>query len=312
MVASYHKNPWLFGLRVLAIGVVAWLFVTKRSFWTPDTLFVILLAMFVVLGQAREFIIRFVPFLGLLLVYDMFRGIADDLNKHVHFTEMINFDVSVFGTLPTAALQNWLWHGSVQWYDFYFYGLYILHFLVPVLLAITIWRLRDSLYWKYVTSLVILSFAGFLTYVIFPAAPPWMASDLHYIQHIQHISGSVWEAMGVTGFPQIYAQFSPNLVAAVPSLHAAYPVLTVLFLGKLFGWRRVWWAWLYPLSMWVGVVYLGEHYVIDALLGGLYAVGAYFATMKLFAWAARKQPAYRAQYAYGYAWGYRVSRQRRQ
>lgn len=32
----------------------------------------------------------------------------------------------------------------------------------------------------------------------------------------------------------------------------------------------------YPVSVWIGVVYLGEHYVVDALLGALYTVGAYY------------------------------------
>ncbi len=301
--ALLSNNPRLFWLRAATITAVIWLFTTKRSFWTPDTLFIIFLGLFVVMGQARAFIVRFAPLLGLLLAYDAFRGIADDLNKYVHFTEMIQADKALFGVLPTQTLQQWLWHGSVQWYDFYFYFLYIIHFLVPVILALTIWKLKDSLYWKYVCALVGLSFAGFITYIAFPAAPPWMASDLHYIPTIQHISGNIWQAMGITGFPQIYAQFSPNLVAAVPSLHSAYPVLTVLFLGKLFGWRRVWWAWLYPLSMWVGVVYLGEHYVVDALLGGLYAVVAYAITMRIFAWRAARPSQFKQHWARGYQWG---------
>src|SRR4051812_27054933 len=84
-----RTHPVLFWIRAAAIVGVIWLFVNKRSFWTPDTLFFILLIVFLTLGQARQFIIRFAPFLGLLVVYDAFRGIADDLNKHVHFTEMI-------------------------------------------------------------------------------------------------------------------------------------------------------------------------------------------------------------------------------
>jgi membrane-associated phospholipid phosphatase len=40
-------------------------------------------------------------------------------------------------------------------------------------------------------------------------------------------------------------------------------------------------AW-YPLSMWIGVVYLGEHYALDVFIGAIYALAAYGATNWLF------------------------------
>lgn len=280
-----RKNPAQFWLRTIAVIAVVAFFVFKRSFWTPDTLFIVLLALAVVFGKARPFLVRFVPFIGLLLVYDSFRGIADDLNHSVHYTEMINFDLFMFGgTLPNNWLQDHMWFGRVSWYDFYFYFLYIIHFLMPVLIALLFWWKRDKLYWPFVWGLVILSFAGFITFVLFPAAPPWLASDGGYIQPIHRISSDIWAAMGVTNFSEIYSQISPNPVAAVPSLHAAYPTFMFLYVAHAFGWRRTWWFALYPISMWLGIVYMGEHYVIDAILGAAYATGAYFASLQLFKW----------------------------
>ncbi|MGH7196356.1 MAG: phosphatase PAP2 family protein [Candidatus Saccharimonadales bacterium] len=299
-----QARPVLFWLRFITVATVVIFFAINRNFWTPDTLFVVLLALFVVLGQARAFLWRFLPFAALLLVYDSFRGIADDLNSYVHFTEMIDADRLMFGgLLPTDVLQQWWWHGRVQWYDFYFYFLYTIHFLAPVLLAVLIWKLRDNLYWPYVGALVGLSFAAFVTYVVFPAAPPWMASDLGYIDPIHRISSDIWHAMGVTNFSEAYANISPNPVAAVPSLHSAYPLLFVLFLVKMFTLRRMWWAYVYPVSMWIGVVYLGEHYVIDAILGALYALGAYYAAHAYFNWLVKQPPHFKKGLKHGYAWG---------
>jgi membrane-associated phospholipid phosphatase len=116
-----------------------------------------------------------------------------------------------------------------------------------------------------------------------------MASDLGMISPIHRISSDIWGAMGVTNFSEVYANLSPNAVAAVPSLHSAYPMLFFMFFVKLFGWRKVWWAAIYPISMWIGVTYLGEHYVIDAILGAAYAVVAYVLTMGFFAWKAKRQ-----------------------
>lgn len=280
-----RHHPVAFWLRTLVLVALGWLFAVERSIWTPDTLFVILLLFAIVFGKARAFLVRFVPFFGLLLVYDSFRSIADDLNKVVHFWPMIRFDEFLFGgVLPTAWLQSIWWHGHVSWYDFYFYFFYTMHFLAPVIVALVIWWKRDSLYWSYMWGFIFLSFAGFVTYIIFPAAPPWMAGELGLIHGVHRISSDIWYAMGVTNFSEIYSKLSPNEVAAVPSLHAAYPLLMVLFVARAFTWRKVWWLMLYPLSMWLGIVYLGEHYVFDALLGILYALGAYYLSIRLFAW----------------------------
>jgi hypothetical protein len=58
----------------------------------------------------------------------------------------------------------------------------------------------------------------------------------------------------------------------------------VLFVARAFGWRRTWWLWFYPVSLWVGIVYLGEHYVFDALLGIGYAFAAYGVSLRIFGW----------------------------
>jgi membrane-associated phospholipid phosphatase len=63
-------------------------------------------------------------------------------------------------------------------------------------------------------------------------------------------------------------------VAAVPSLHAGATLLITLFL-----WRRVRPRWrhllaLYPLFMGFTLVYTAEHYVIDVLVGFVFALGA--------------------------------------
>ncbi len=105
-----------------------------------------------------------------------------------------------------------------------------------------------------------------------------MASEMGMIPHIAKISSEVWWAWGVHSVPNIYNQFNPNPVAAVPSLHCAYPTLEVLFVNKFFG-RKIAAAYMiYPLSVWFGTMYLGEHYLFDVILGIMYGAGAFFAS----------------------------------
>lgn len=233
-------------------------------------------------SQAKEALKRLVPFVGILLVYESFRGLVPSLNKHVHYTEMIRFDRWLFGgTLPTTTLQHWLWHGHVQWYDFAFYLAYMLHFILPIGLAVLVWKRREKHYWRYITTYLAVSFAGFLTFLLFPAAPPWLAAQNGFIEPITRVSTNVFFALGVHDFPSVYNKISPNPVAAVPSLHAAYAMLLVLFVYKLFGKKWALLAVMYPLLIFFGTVYMGEHYAVDEILGIIYACAGYAAV----AWA---------------------------
>ncbi len=289
---EYKKDRSRFALRVTVVLLAIALLFLKRSIWTPDTLLIIVLIIGVVFGQTREFIVRFVPFLGLLVVYDAMRGIADDLNKNVHYTEMIDFDRWLaFGHIPTIWLQGVWWHGAVSWYDFYFYFLYTLHFLMPVIVGLVLWKYQPRLYWPFVWTIVGVSFAAFITYILFPASPPWLASELGYITEPLHrVSSDVWWAMGVENFSEVYKNISPNAVAAVPSLHSAYPLIAALFTIKAFGFRKVWWIALYPISMWVGVVYLGEHYIFDVLAAIVFVVVGTLAVRYGFRWYRSRHP----------------------
>jgi hypothetical protein len=256
-------------------------FALNPSFPTPDKLLVFLTFVFMVFGRAKELLKRLVPFVGLLLVYESFRGIVPHLNKHVNFTWMVHMDEWLFGTLPTRTFQGWWWHGHVQWYDFVFYLPYVLHFILPVGLALLIWKYREKLYWRFVTTFLTVSFMGFLTFLAFPAAPPWMAAEKGVIAPMERISSHVWSALGLNDFPSVYNKISPNPVAAVPSLHAAYATLVFIFVWRLFGKKWGLLALLHPLLIYIGTVYQGEHYMIDEIIGGLYALAAYFG-VKLF------------------------------
>lgn len=286
LIAAYHRNRLLFLLRAVVLSAAIFVLITQRTFWTPDTLFVVLLVISAVFGQARAFIIRFLPLVLLMTLYELFRGFADDLNGTVHYIEMIDFDRWMFfGYLPTVVLQEWWWHGQVRWYDFYFYFLYTIHFLMPALLAMLIWRKKPKHYWQFMWALVGLSFAAFVTYIVFPAAPPWMASVHGYFDEpMRRVSSDIWWAMGVKNFAEVYNNLPANQVAAVPSLHSAYPLLFSMFVTGLFGLKRFWWVYIYPASLWIGVTYMGEHYVIDVILGALYAALAYYASVWGYKW----------------------------
>lgn len=262
---------------IATIGFVV-IFLREPSFPTPDKLLIFATAVCLIFKQTVEMLKRFVPFVGLLLIYESFRGIVPHLNTKVNYLWMPEVDRMLwFGQLPTVWLQERLWNGQVQWYDYMLYVTYMLHFVLPFALAFVVWKLREKHYWRYMTTYLVVSFAGFVTFLLFPAAPPWMASEQGYIEPIHRISSSVWATLGIHDFPSVYNKISPNPVAAVPSLHAAYATLFAIFAFRLFKTRWRYLSVIYPAFIYFGTIYQGEHYLIDELLGGVYAIGAYFA-----------------------------------
>ncbi len=282
------KNKQLVLQAVGIIGTLACvvLFIRVPSLPTPDKLLVFLIFIFMIFHQAFAMLKRLLPFVALLVVYESFRSVAHHLNTHVDYQFAPHVDKLLFGNLPTIDLQNWWWHGAVRWYDYILYFPYLLHFVLPLILAIVIWKTREGLYWRFVGTYLVVSFAGFATFLAFPAAPPWLATQNHFIPHIERISSDVWSAMGIHDFPSLYSHIAPNPVAATPSLHAAWATLFVIFIYKLYGRRWAALSCIYPLLIYVGTVYEGEHYAVDILLGIVYAIAAYLLTPRLLRWLA--------------------------
>ena len=217
-----------------------------------------------------------VPLALILVVYDLSRGIADQLGTPVHMTAMIDVDRFLFfGQTPTEWLQAELIDlERVRWWEVSFTIVYISHFIVPFAVAGALWaRARDAFH-QFSRRFVVLSFFGLATYVAFPAAPPWLAGEEGLLEGVHRTTARGWQVIDVgTAYAFQKGQATVNLVAAVPSLHAAFAALVAMFL-----WPRVRPVWrpllaLYAVAMGFALVATGEHYVFDILLGWLYAAG---------------------------------------
>ena len=270
-------------LGVIGSIVSVGLFVRQPSFPTPDKLFIFLLFLFMAYGQAWELFKRLFPFVAVILIYESFRSVADKLNTHVDYLLAPHADKLMFGNLPTVYLQDWLWRGRTSWYDYVLYIPYLFHFILPLGLAILVWKTRASEYTRGVMTYLVVAFGSFLTFFLFPAAPPWLASQNHYIQPITRISSDVWAGLGLSDFPSVYNHIAANPVAAIPSLHAAWAVLFLIFIWKFYGRRWGILAAVYPFLIFFGTIYEGEHYAFDVIAGAIYAVIGYLVTPWLMA-----------------------------
>lgn len=225
--------------------------------------------------QALQLAVDWAPMVIVLTAYDFTRGAADSLGIGVHFHPMIDFDRTVFfGEVPTEWLQSHLYDPeALSAWNVFFTLVYTSYFIVPFALAGFLWA-RDRLaFLRWVKRLVTLALAGLATYILFPAAPPWMAAQMGLIGDVGRTTSKGWEILGV-GTAGLFreGQEKVNLVAAVPSLHSAFCMLVALFL-----WSRVRrrplrpLLLLYPLAMGFTLIATGEHYFFDVVLGFAYA-----------------------------------------
>lgn len=226
-----------------------------------------------------RFLRDWLPVVALLEIYNVTRGSADNL-FHPHYTPMIHFDRWMFGWLtdgqvPTTWLQQHLYHpGHVQWWEVVVTLIYTSHFLTVPTVAVILWLRNRKLSYRFMRRWVTLSVAGLITYFLYPAAPPWLAAENGYLtEPVARISTDGWSALGLhsAGNTLNAAQIEQsNPVAAMPSLHTAYALMAVAFFLPMV--RRRWWPLLlaYPLAMTFTLVYTGEHYVADVLVGWLY------------------------------------------
>ncbi len=136
-------------------------------------------------------------------------------------------------------------------------------------------RLRDR-FAAWVAAFIAFTIVGVSGYILYPAAPPWLASDLGVVGTVTRISHVGWEylQLGLVADLTTAGQGASNPVAAMPSLHAGAPMLITLFLWPRL--RRRWRAALlgYVLMMALTLVYTGEHYVVDVVAGWLTAAVA--------------------------------------
>lgn len=239
-------------------------------------------------GPIAQLLIASSPLSLILLTYFLGDWIAAtiDLDRPATSTNRLGFglhrtaaavvDQHVFGAVPTVWLQGHLVDGSAHWWDAVADVVYATHFVaIPVLTGVVWFRQRQR-YRAWVTAVLAFIVIGVAGYVVFPAAPPWMASDAGLIGPVTRLSGSGWDHLHLGGVAQLFGagQAESNPIAAMPSLHAGGAMLVSLFLWPAVRsrWRVV--LVLYPVVMGVALVYAGEHYVVDVVAGWLTAAAA--------------------------------------
>ena len=246
---------------------------------------------------ARAVLRDWLPLFAVLFAYDLLRGYAKDVGPHLatlpslradqfdatvtaraHVREPITVDRWLFGGhVPTVWLQQHF-HvpGVARWWDAVAVPVYFSHFVVSLALAVVLWAISYPVYRRFVWTLVTLTLATLATYAAYPTAPPWMAglAGNDFLPPVDRVVTSSLRLLGghtINSAVERGDAYS-NRVAAMPSLHGAVPMMLLLFAWPLVRRPARVLLVLYVVVMALTLVYGGEHYVTDILVGYVYAL----------------------------------------
>jgi membrane-associated phospholipid phosphatase len=246
--------------------------------------------------RVPRFAIEWGPFVAVLFLYDRLRGFADGLLFPARETPQLRFEAALFGKpIPTVWLQSHLWHGAnhLHWWDYLAWFVYLTHFFATLVVAAILWTWAHDKFARFATMVCVLALTGFATYLLYPAAPPWLAARHGNVGESNRLIGLVWQHVPIAHYGSLFekGQSYANNVAAMPSLHSAYALLVTLYLWRLVPrWGRPLLA-AYPPAMAFALVYSGEHYVVDCLAGWVYATASFVAVNLWFERRSRRVPA---------------------
>lgn len=284
-----------------AAPLVLWclycLFVRGERRW--ELALILVVAPIMVYGSARTKRMweGWLPFALVGLLYDAMRfvqGVGVSAST-VHVCDLRAHELALFGKASggtTVTLQDWFQAHSSPIADAYFaipYGIYIFAALgYAVYLGFSDHEALQRYGWTFLA----LNVAGFATYHLYPAAPPWY---FHQYGCTVDLTAAASEGPNLAridallGFPYFHGLYgrSHDVFGAMPSLHVTYPVLMLMV-----GWSRHRWfartlMVVYALSMIAGAIYLDHHWVIDVVVGLTYVAVIYPVTVAVLAWRAR-------------------------
>jgi len=209
---------------------------------------------------------QFVPTLSLYLLYELIGGVMSPLKNEIDWFTPARFEYLIFGNVLSVIFQQY----RTNFLDSFFTVIYISHPFYLLLLSIILYRKHRGVFKRFSRTMVITCYVAFLIFLLYPAAPPWLATkDVDNIPRT--LLNNFYANLRI---PITYEGFARNLYAAVPSLHCALAwnsTLCVRKLGKKYGVLMFCFA----ASLWIATIYTGNHFILDIILGILLASVAY-------------------------------------
>ncbi|QCK86183.1 inositol phosphorylceramide synthase [Phreatobacter aquaticus] len=265
-------GPWWFVPLVptLHAGVMAAGGAPKPEYW-------LIAAIVAVAAYAtrwtRDLVVIAAPAILVALAYELLRLITPLLVRpeRVWGCELRQIELTLFSVGPDTTLSDFFQVHNAAVFDLYFaipYAAFL--YVIAAYAAVLYFRDRprmELLLW----SFAIVHLIAFAIWMVMPAAPPWYirmhgcAIDMSALPSAGRLL-RVDELLGIGYFRAFYSR-TANIFGAMPSLHCAMPILTLLVAWPKATWRTRPIHLVYAASMVVASIYLDHHWLLDGLAG---------------------------------------------
>jgi membrane-associated phospholipid phosphatase len=259
------------------VAHATWVALSGRFHWENAVMLPVMLALFAVGPRSKRLFLGIYP-LGLVgIFYDTMR-IVKNLGltqQSVHLCDLRAYEMAFFGITSGGQRMtphDWFqihWSPALDLLCAFPYAAFIF-----VCFGFAVW-----LYWRdyprmlrFAWCFFALNIAGFLTYHLYPAAPPWyfhthgclvdLAASASEGPNLARVDGM----LGVHYFSGMYGRAS-DVFGAMPSLHCAYAWIVVMEGWAVFGkaWRAA--SVGFFVLMVFAAVYLDHHWLLDVVAG---------------------------------------------
>ncbi|TAG11912.1 MAG: inositol phosphorylceramide synthase [Sphingobacteriia bacterium] len=235
----------------------------------------------------RKFILGFSVFIVFWILFDYMKAFPNYLYNTVHIEQLYHAEKKLFGFHINNQIvtPNEYWLNNHNHLLDILTGFFYLSWMpVPLVFAAYLFYKNRQHFFYFSLSFLLVNCIGFIVYYIYPAAPPWYVQQYGF----DFIAGTPGNTAGLarfdayfntTIFKHLYEK-SSNVFAAMPSLHASYPLI-VLYYGikfKMGNWNYVFA--INTLGIWFAAVYTSHHYILDVLAGIICGITGIF----LFLW----------------------------
>lgn len=293
---SFWQRPVLRRAAIASVGVA--LVALLNSSFVGWSIAVAAMVTLVPARRYRALATAFVPYGAAWLIFTVLRALADETPIRLRTEQVTDIERAIsFGYIPTMWLQERLFDiNHIAWYDYATTFVHWSYFFVPHLVAFLIWRRDPWIYQRYLLTTILTLGLGLVIYFMAPAAPPWLTADAAPQQDIYRVMANVGQSLNSSLYDRTYSVIGDsNPVAAMPSLHMAITFILVFFGFVYSRWLGIA-AFLYSVAMAFALIYTGEHYLIDVLVGCGIASYAYAFASRWLNWAV---PMLRAPWARG-------------
>ena len=274
LVAAYGGSyKWQEGPIVISAGIAA-ILVAARFVWrAPSIVLGIGDARSEFLRAAQKILRDWGPLILIMWLFQSLETYTGVIRKTSIDDYLYRADMWLFGVEPTV----WLSKHAMPILTDYMSLAYGLYFITPMVLATMLSiRGRREDFREMSTAVVLQLGIGFLLFLVFPAGPP------RYYEPLMHGGPGAFEPQHLHSYFGLFelqqgafdSADPARTRSAFPSLHCSLALLTLIYSYRFSDavfprFPRLWFRIVLPavISLWISVVYLRHHWVVDIFAG---------------------------------------------